>query len=630
MKTRTGRRIQWLLLGTLSFLLLVALALVRANAQAPARGSISAGAYDPHNPPPFEGFLASPSAPIRFLASERGRELLSRAPGAGAKAILRALQTRGKAPIDTHTLSRFQPQLAAIAQAELASGEAAQPPPMPRFGSSMIAAPVVSGTCGTANGTVFNLEPALSALPQNEESVDFLLDGVAAGADLVAQGANDFRGFFGSLPGVTGYYVNRATMGCGTQFEGALPALPRTILAGTVGSGGDPVVAADPTHSAFFMADVHFDPFVTGIGLFRSTAANLLSMVNCPNGTHTAAQSATCWPAGKLINPRPFPFTAFFDDKPHMAVDPRSAPLAVGAAVGAGDVYVTDTLFTFFGLFSGIELVACTNDLSSCSAPVIISGGDAATQFSHVTVRPDGGITVSWINVHGGAFDIKYARCTPQGAPVTPACFPATLVHSETQPLPFGGSLAAEDFRIATYPKHDHRLNADGSTQTFVVWDRCKTPLFSGTCPDADIMMKTSSNNGATWSALIPVAAAGNDQFFPWVKSDASQKVVNINYYDNLSDPTFQHRVQLKMTQILPGTTVVTAPTTITTLLDDPAGDPVLGGTFFGDYIGLAARGTGAAGASRAYSGFTYNERQGTYNGAAAPQQDNHIGLANY
>jgi hypothetical protein len=50
---------------------------------------------------------------------------------------------------------------------------------------------VVSG-CG-ANGTVFNLEPAADAAPQNNSSVDFLYNGVAAGADLVVAGANDLR-----------------------------------------------------------------------------------------------------------------------------------------------------------------------------------------------------------------------------------------------------------------------------------------------------------------------------------------------------------------------------------------------------------------------------------------------------
>src|SRR5437867_4430843 len=58
-------------------------------------------------------------------------------------------------------------------------------------------------------------------------------------------------------------------------------------------------------------------------------------------------------------------------------------------------------------------------------------------------------------------FQIKYVRCTPGGAPATPSCAPAVLVHNETQPLPFGGVLGVQDFRIATYPKHDHNCSEE-------------------------------------------------------------------------------------------------------------------------------------------------------------------------
>src|SRR5439155_413435 len=122
-----------------------------------------------------------------------------------------------------------------------------------------------------------------------------------------------------------------------------------------------------------------------------------------------------------------------------------------------------------------------------------------------------------------GSFEIKYVRCTPGGAPSTPSCAPAVLVHNETQPLPFGGFLGAQDFRIATYPKHDHRVDANG-TETYVVWDRCKVPLLAiglvGTCPDADVVMKGSNNNGVTWLPAVPavVNTSAQDQFFPWIK----------------------------------------------------------------------------------------------------------------
>lgn len=69
-------------------------------------------------------------------------------------------------------------------------------------------------------------------------------------------------------------------------------------------------------------------------------------------------------------------------------------------------------------------LTACTNSLSACSQTPIISGSDLRTQAAHVRVRPDGGVTVSYVNIAEGPvpdflqlYDIKYVTCTPLGAP---------------------------------------------------------------------------------------------------------------------------------------------------------------------------------------------------------------------
>jgi hypothetical protein len=299
-------------------------------------------------------------------------------------------------------------------------------------------------------------------------------------------------------------------------------------------------------------------------------------------------------------------------------------------------VYVTATEFDFFTRFSRIWLVSCKNDLSACSSPIIISDSDTATQFSHVSVRPDGRVTVTYVNVAAffprpPVFDIKYVTCDPADAPSTPSCSPPKLVFRETQPLRFGGFLAAQDFRIATYPKHDHQVGGSG-IETYVVWDRCKVPLFLGfVCPDADVVLAASNDDGATWSPM-DVNTDPKDQFFPWVKTDRSTNIVNISYYTAEGD-FFGHRVQVVLNHILPGPNTpnpIDDTHILTTLLDETSADPVLGGFFFGDYIGLAARGTGIAGACRAYAHFTYNTRLGVYNGVPNPQQDNNLSRLDY
>lgn len=339
-----------------------------------------------------------------------------------------------------------------------------------------------------------------------------------------------------------------------------------------------------------------------------------------------------------MVNPLPDTIYSYFQDKPHMAVDDRAS------GTGAGNVYVSATEFDSYEYYSRIWLVSCKSSLSACSSPIIVSGSDTQTQFSHIAVRPDGVVSVTYINVAynpntgGNAFDIKYVRCSAANAPITPSCYPPVLVRHETQPLDFGNYLGAEDFRVVTYPKHDYQTETDQTVQAIVVWDRCKVATWpypwGWACPDADVLMSASKDSGATWSAATAVDTNLQDQFFPWIKTDRYRNIANIVYYTSAADTPWQHRLRVALRQINPGAVVpnpVGSAITLTTTLDDPASDPVLGGLFFGDYIGVAARGTSSTAAtSTAYVGFTWNAREGTYNGQAVPQQDDNIGRVDY
>ena len=50
--------------------------------------------------------------------------------------------------------------------------------------------------CDTVNGTRFNLESRVNAVPQHSESVDFMLSRVSSGVDMVVGAADDNRGNF--------------------------------------------------------------------------------------------------------------------------------------------------------------------------------------------------------------------------------------------------------------------------------------------------------------------------------------------------------------------------------------------------------------------------------------------------
>jgi hypothetical protein len=552
-----------------------------------------------HRPPqPFQRFAVSPSAPVRFLLSDRGRELLRHSPAPQAASIRRALE-------------ETSPALAPVAPAWQVTPSTA----------------TVGTTCGTS-GTKFNREGTTNALPQNEESLDFMQNRVAPGTDLVVGGANDYRGMMGGLGNsMTGYYIQRTNADCNPEADGGLPALanPNNTAAQLFG-GGDPVVAADPARDAVFMADLRFDETATAVGIFRTSAANLMSGTACPTGTHTAAQSATCWPQHRLVATKPGTFQQYFEDKPHLAVDERQS------GTGAGRIYVTGTLFDFVASTSRIWIVGCANDLSSCSAPAFVSGTDMQTQMSHVSVRPDGGITVSYVNIlaSGDAVAIRYARCTTATPPAAPTCTAPVTVFNESKAI-VDGYLGSTDFDLITYPKHAHRTDSNG-TETYMVWERCKAATLSGvTCMDSDVVLAASNNNGATWSAPVVIDSASGSQFFCWIAADKSIGTINIAYYS--ATESWRHRFKVMLVQIPAGAATPDAggtPQAVTSGTNEPDADPFLGGMFVGDYIGIAARGSTASGQSVVYVGYTWNSRNGSYNGATNGQQDNRISRLTY
>src|SRR2546428_2433444 len=50
-----------------------------------------AGVKAPYNPKPFQNFVVSPSAPIRFLLSDTGKQLLRQSPSPKARELLKML-----------------------------------------------------------------------------------------------------------------------------------------------------------------------------------------------------------------------------------------------------------------------------------------------------------------------------------------------------------------------------------------------------------------------------------------------------------------------------------------------------------------------------------------------------------
>jgi len=564
------------------------------------------------NPGFFQKVPVPVSSSFTFLASEQGKQLLLHSPNPNAKMVLRRFF--GSAVANQWPMyPLLKPQTGVR--------------PLPQ-------GPTVAG-CGTASGTEFNLEPASSPgsgpVPQNTPPVDFIpgfLTGGTANTDLVVQTGTDYRYFLyglGAWDGSqNGIYVHRdATQACygGTDFELGNPPIPDPLHAGQTmpDDGGLGRVVADATNSQFIFTDLRFNEETAGVGLLRVPAVNFTSTVKCPKGTENLAQAMTCVGTTAVLLGASEEDQADFEN---LTQDPRAS------GTGAGDIYVTWTdIDNDFTPTTQINLVACKAKFASikdCSSPVVVSGSDTEVTYSGVSVVPGTGanagkITVSYVNAGAFPYQGKMAVCTPKGAPVAPVCAAATLVATESQPVT---SLADNAFRVNTIPVIANRADASGQT-TFAVWAHCKTlstaPLNPQACLDSDVVMKTSTNLGTSWSAVTTVdAGVGTHEFMPAISVDNTQSITNIAYYKTSDSLHYKNRTEVYLKQIPSGSTTPGAAIVVTTSPDSPAGDPNLSQYLvsyqYGDYIGISARSTAAAaGKGIAYIGFTNDSRLGTY-----------------
>jgi hypothetical protein len=473
----------------------------------------------------------------------------------------------------------------------------------------------------TPNGNTFNLQAATNAVGQFNETVAVLVNAGSNGGDLVFGTALDARGAVGQ--DADAFYVQRSNSNCAADVEGVLPE----IISNTGDiyvPFGNPIAVADPAHGAIFVADLRYSGEFA-VGLMKATPATLLNTTQCPNGTVTGP--AFCFvQVAQLANITSSSVGLF---SPSIAIDQRTS------GMGAGDVYIAASNNNENNGTFTVYLSVCANILTNCSNAVKISGSDTRASNPWVQVRPDGGITVSYVeseaNTPTSAMDIRFVNCQPGGSPKAPTCAAPVDVVNESQPAGIPGEVQLSPQYVnplvlqptdPTYPKHVDRLESDGATvTTFLVYDRCDTAGISGDeiffplCPKTDVAMLSTSDGGATWSPMQKVSNAAGQQFFGNVALDQSTGTVNIAYYSTEND-ALKTSMQIFLAQVAPGETTPGTPQQITSALYDGP----LGG-FNGDeelpasYIGVSAGGTGQVGESRVYVHFGGSVTPGSYNG---------------
>jgi hypothetical protein len=416
-------------------------------------------------------------------------------------------------------------------------------------------------------GRAFNADGL--GLPQNEESIT----SCRGNPTVVLGSTNDYRGLLDPEGNFTGWHLS-LDGGRTLTNEGLLPSIDG------IPSGGDPVSVAD-AECALYGGSLNYDPVdpfhnPNGIGVYRSTAATL---AGCPG-----ASSPACWPTRRLVA-RSDP--SHFLDKEWIDVGTSGEAGTVVWAVYT-DFVIDDSAPTGFTSAS-INAVRCSADLTSCTDPILISGSDQDVQFSDVTIASDGRVYVTWSQIQGELegtaqtfthkLRIAEAGSTDFGT--------TQVIAAEDNAIPFGGRLHANDFRVATYPKNAVAQVGHGASahpRVFVTWDACLARPLDTVCEEPVIKLVYSDDDGATWSPQR-VVSGGGDNYFPTIATDRATGKVLLAWFTNRYDAVFHNRQDVDHVAVNAATGRVSRPERLTHPSNESEADPLLGGSFIGDYI---------------------------------------------
>jgi hypothetical protein len=195
-------------------------------------------------------------------------------------------------------------------------------------------------------------------------------------------------------------------------------------------------------------------------------------------------------------------------------------------------------------------------------------------------------------------------------------------VNREVNPIPFGGFLHANDFRVATYPKSIMPM-VNGKPRMFVIWDRCQYNLLDFTCEESQIYMTWSDDMGDTWSEPVAISKGG-DNYFPAVSDEyEGTGRFAVAWFTNRRDPIFHNRQDVETVVVAKGTGDVTRRQWVTRLSNESEADPILGGVFIGDYIDVDR----TPGVSYVAYNANYRKIEVLGEGFPIPQQDNYLTL---
>jgi hypothetical protein len=274
-----------------------------------------------------------------------------------------------------------------------------------------------------------------------------------------------------------------------------------------------------------------------------------------------------------------------FRDKPYIAVDSNAASSHAGAiyVTWDDDVYAgcpqnfADNFVTRRIMFS-----RSSDGGASWSTPSVLASGCLVSPIP--AVGTDGSVYVGWYDCNSGERRELVRRSSDGGLTFSASVPAGSGLADCPNPLPGASFRVNGPFpTIATDPTDPMRV--------YVAWSSCTASA------QADVFFSRSNDRGATWSAT-PLrlnddgTSNPRDQFFPWMVVDDSG-VVRVMWGDDRLDTTNPggHNYDIFSAASIDHGASFGSNVRVTTQSSNPDNDG-FGGSFIGDYFGMANCGT--------------------------------------